>query len=349
MSKILLYTDCHFSQYSSIIRKRGKKYSQRLENLIQSINWAENLSHNTFCDMVVCLGDFFDKPELNAEEITAMQEIEFDMRVPHYFIVGNHESNVSDLLFSSTKYLGSKNNFKIIDKPLEWNLDSDTNLYFLPYILEEDRKNLSYYLNNDDKKKIVFSHNDIKGIRYGKFESKDGFDLTDIENNCDLFINGHLHNGNFLNDKETILNLGNLTGQNFSEDSYKYSHYACILDTKTLELTFYENPFAFNFYKLDINEEQEFSKLYALKNNAVVTIRCEESLVETLRNTLNSISNIVDYRVISYKKEHSGEQGKIDSTSLNNIDYLEQFTDFILNHIGSDEIVKEELSAIIGG
>ena len=88
---------------------------------------------------------------------------------------------------------------------------------------------------------------------------------------------------------------------------------------------------------------------YALKNNAVVTIRCEESLVETLRNTLNSISNIVDYRVISYKKEHSGEQGKIDSTSLNNIDYLEQFTDFILNHIGSDEIVKEELSAIIGG
>ena len=48
-----------------------------------------------------------------------MQEIEFDMRVPHYFIVGNHESNVSDLLFSSTKYLGSKNNFKIIDKPLE--------------------------------------------------------------------------------------------------------------------------------------------------------------------------------------------------------------------------------------
>ena len=36
--KVLLYTDNHFSQYSSILRNRGERYSIRLENQIKSIN-----------------------------------------------------------------------------------------------------------------------------------------------------------------------------------------------------------------------------------------------------------------------------------------------------------------------
>lgn len=44
----------------------------------------------------------------------------------------------------------------------------------------------------------------------GQFISKAGFDINDIEDNCDLFINGHLHNGSKITDK--IFNVGNLTG-----------------------------------------------------------------------------------------------------------------------------------------
>lgn len=44
----------------------------------------------------------------------------------------------------------------------------------------------------------------------GKYKSIDGFDIDDIENNCDKFINGHLHNGSKVTNK--IFNIGNLTG-----------------------------------------------------------------------------------------------------------------------------------------
>ena len=59
--RILLYTDNHFCTNSSIIRKNGEKYSIRLENQIKSVNWAEQLGIEKNCDMVIHLGDFFDK------------------------------------------------------------------------------------------------------------------------------------------------------------------------------------------------------------------------------------------------------------------------------------------------
>ena len=54
----------------------------------------------------------------------------------------------------------------------------------------------------------------------------------------------------FLNNKETILNLGNLTGQNFGEDAFKYNHSACILDTNNLKLTFMRILWLLIFYKI---------------------------------------------------------------------------------------------------
>ena len=73
----------------------------------------------------------------------------------------------------------------------------------------------------------------------GPFISKTGFTIEDIENNCDLFINGHLHNGMKITNK--IINLVNLTGQNFSEDALRYEHKIMILDTHTLEYKYIIN------------------------------------------------------------------------------------------------------------
>ena len=70
--KILIVGDVHWSTYSSIVRSRGKKYSTRLENLINSVNWAERIADEENCDRIIYLGDFFDKADLTAEEITAL-------------------------------------------------------------------------------------------------------------------------------------------------------------------------------------------------------------------------------------------------------------------------------------
>ena len=73
--KVLIIGDIHFSQYSSIIRKRGEFYSERLENLLWSINWVEKQAEENKVDKIIYLGDFFDRSDLNAEELTAFRDI----------------------------------------------------------------------------------------------------------------------------------------------------------------------------------------------------------------------------------------------------------------------------------
>jgi DNA repair exonuclease SbcCD nuclease subunit len=355
--KILFYTDPHWSQYSSILRKRGVRYSQRLENLIDSINWAENASKDANCDMVICLGDFFDSPILNSEELTALQEITWNTDVPHYFLVGNHESNVSSLEYNSTKALERKG-FYIVDGPIRI-IQERADMLLLPYILEENRKTIKEYWDMTEpqemyypefkQNRIILSHNDILGIKYGMFESKEGFDLKEIEEQSELFLNGHLHNGSFLNSKETILNLGNLTGQNFSEDATRYKHYACILDTETLKLEFLENPYAFNFYRIDITSSEDFIKLNKLKQNAVVSFKCKEEYLDKLKDELSKLDNLIDHRIIAYRDIANTDGEQLKQISLSGMDYLEKFTQFILQTVGDSDIVHEELTHISGG
>lgn len=106
MSKICIWGDNHWSQYSSILRKRGTKYSVRLENSIASLNWVENLATSQGCSFVVCTGDFFDAAVLKAEELTALEDINWN-RLPHMFLVGNHEMGRSDLRYSSAHVFGN--------------------------------------------------------------------------------------------------------------------------------------------------------------------------------------------------------------------------------------------------
>lgn len=334
--KILIYSDIHISQDSSIVKSFGKYYSTRLEYIIKSITWAENLATNEKCDLIFNLGDTFNKPIVNAMEATAVQDICW-ADIPHYILVGNHDSDVVSLEYSSVSIL-KKLGFHII-KEVTHLYDNDDVFTFIPYILEDNRKPLTEYLVG--KNDIVLSHNDIAGFRFGNFVSKEGFKIDDIEKSCKLFLNGHLHNSSFLSDK--ILNVGNLCGQNFTEDSLKYSHGCWILDTKTNSLEFHENPYALNFYKLEYPADKKiFSNL---KNNSVLMIKCERSYQEELKNILSNYSDkIVTTRVLLYDKdiiENIDTQVKLDK-----VDHLKQFTDFIHEQLGNTELVNQELMEV---
>lgn len=351
--KIFLYSDVHWSESSSIIKGRGDRYSQRLENLIKSVSWAENIGSG--CDMVVCLGDFFDKPNLSAEEITALSEIQWADK-PHYFLVGNHDANINDLSFAST-YVFTNSNFHIVSEPTKLDtvssiFDATTNIYFIPYIIEDNREKLSTYIsslngdaNSFSDRTIVLSHNDLAGINYGNFISTDGFDVEEIKQTCNLFINGHLHNAGFVDEAETILNLGNLSGQNFSEDAFTYDHFCVILDTESLELTFISNPYAFRFYKIHIDSKDQISLLDDMRSNAVVSIVCNSKLVQDVKDRISKLSNIVSSRIsVSFD---SIDVNPVEISKLAAVDHLKQFSDYILTHLDNNEIVKEELSRVI--
>lgn len=340
--KIGIVGDIHWSKYSSIVRMRGEKYSYRLENCVKSINWAEQLFTDMNCSIVTYLGDFFDSPELTAEEITALKEIKWN-NLEHYFLVGNHEMGINDLSYSSSHlfdYIDIEAGSTVIDKAQSQTF-GDVTLHFIPYILEEHRKPFTDYVLATSHKNIVFSHNDIAGIQLGNIISKSGFKIDDIESNCDLFINGHLHNGSKITDK--IINVGNLTGQNFSEDAFKYDHCIFILDTTTLQIAVYENPYALNFYKID--STTQIWDVTKLKQNAVITLKCEEQSQSHHKELLLAAPNVLTFRLIVIPT--STESSPSSMQELIAVNHLDKFKDYVLDVLGTNEIVVQELEEVL--
>ena len=345
--KILLYTDNHFSSYSSILRSRSDRFSTRLENQIQSINWAESLVKEYGCEKVIHLGDFFDKPDLSSEELTALKYINWS-NVDHYFIVGNHEINSNDSYYNSLNALSKIG--KIISKPEILSIFG-CDIILLPYIVGIDKPSIEDVLQNlckntfstqEVKNTIILSHNDISGIRYGQYESKIGFNIKDIDNHCDLFINGHLHNQQQVSNK--ILNLGNLTGQNFSEDAEKYSHCAAILDTDTLEINLINNPYALNFYKFEILNKDDLYKLDKCKDYSVLSIKTYQNLINDLKQYISQRNNIVSYRIITIPELKENNSQNINQ--ILKLDHIEQFREYILKNIDNTDLLINELSFI---
>lgn len=339
--RIALATDNHFCEKSSIVQKMGTKYTLRLENQLESIKWFENIAIEKHCDVVIYLGDFFDKSSLTDKEITASKDIIWN-DLKHYFIIGNHESGDSGLLFSSTKTLESADRI-LISEAKKTDL-GNCELCFLPYVTESDRIPLmDYFGAKTAKPRIILSHNDIAGIQMGPVVSRTGFSIEEIESNCDLFLNGHLHNGQAVTNK--IINLGNLTGKDFGEDATRYKHNIAILDTDTLQVELIENPYAFNFYKLDINSAEDINKLNNLKSQAVISVKCKDFLLNTVKATIEANSDkIIESRVITIRELVAGTE-EVDITDLT-VDHLARFVECCKNNIDNDAILEAELAEI---
>lgn len=347
--RLFIYADPHWSSYSSILRSRGKKYSTRLENLIKTMNWIEVESLTRGCDTVVCLGDFFDKSELNSEEVTALHEVGWN-ELPHWFIVGNHEMGRGNLEHSSSHLFSLLPTASVIDEVKFYNTN-DTTIVSIPYILESNRKPLREYLGNYPLKEnvIILSHNDIAGIQMGQFVSTTGFSIEEIEENCNLFLNGHLHNGASIGNK--IINVGNITGQNFSEDAFTYEHRAYILDTDTRSLETLFNPNAMNFYKLDLTHMQPTiddiliqKTLSILTYPAVATIKINSDINFIVRDLLTTCDNIIECRLIT---DSTNNTELIESISNEiNLDHIQKFQMYVVENIGKDELTLNELERV---
>lgn len=345
--KILCYTDPHFCEKSSIVAKYGINYSYRLENQIQSLNWLESTAESEDCAAIICLGDFFDHANLTDQELTALKDINWAKGIEHFFIVGNHESEENDLQYSSTMALASHNKH-VISSPqiLDFDVDGErVEFAFLPYILESNRQPLSsYFPPTGENLRILLSHNDIYGLQLGPVVSKTGFTVEELEEACHLCINGHLHNGQKISNK--VLNLGNLTGKDFSENAFKYEHRALLIDTLSAEIKFIENPYALNFYKLEISSEQDLEQLDNLKQNAVLSIKCKETFIDSLRAILNKLPTIVEYRIILLKEETTGLNESISIADLC-VDQCSKFAECCRAKLDNSELLEYELSEIL--
>ena len=329
--------DVHWCTYSSILRQRDGRYSLKLRNLIASVNFSEKETEN--CDLVVYLGDFFDRADITAEEMSAFREVCWNNK-PHCFLVGNHESESAELV-NSTARVFNLLNFSVYTIVGERDFD-DIRVLFIPYQTDRERLDLNT-IPKSDKKTIIFSHNDIQ-MQYGAYCSTVGFTVEDIEKNCDLFINGHLHNFNTVGDR--IINVGNLTGQNFCEDGFVYRHKIAFLDTDTMKVTYKENPYAINFYKLDLTNG--VAPMHSLFNSesgsSAVSAICLEDNADEVKEYLDK--HAVASRVVLMKKE--AREVPDSSQEIRVADHLELFKKYISEKYPVDsEIEKREMSLVV--
>ena len=343
--KIMLFGDVHWGSYSSIVRSRGVVFSTRLENLIQCMDWVEALATEHKCERVYGLGDFFDKPTLTAEEITALKQIDWAENIPHYFIVGNHEVGLDSSSFDSARIFDLHENFHVVNySTLERLTDNKTTLVCIPYrstwdSLDNDIKSILEEPRKRGDRLIVLSHNDIKGVQMGRMVSNTGISMEYLHDNVYLTVNGHYHNGETINDN--IINIGNLSGQNFSEDADVYCHRVFILDTDTIELEQFINPYALNFYKKDLRKELDI----CLKTNYnVLAIQAnlrDSNIIEELIKQLSPVAYKVNY-VHDFQKELPATAVEV----LIDKDYKEQFAEYMMA-IDNSSIVKDELAVIL--
>lgn len=333
--KILIRTDVHWCKQSSIIREtEGYKYSKRLDYLIKSVNWSEELAKREKCDSIIDLGDFFDKSSLDETEISALQEIKW-ANIDHTFLIGNHEISSRNKEASSThifKLLG----FKVIDNPCSEYINN-TQLCFLPYMFEYKKLN-DIFGENIKEKRIVLSHNNIKGIKLGGFVFPSGFEVDDIKNNCNLFINGHIHSKEWI---DNLLIAGNLCGQNFSENNN--AHYAYVLNTDTLELKEFENPYALTFTKIDLSKNKKWPKLGV---NPVLSIKCDNNNIENVEAKLKTIKDLAAKKYILFTENKRKSDKNNKKEDLIEIDHIKALQEYVKSNIGTDNIVKKELQEI---
>ena len=327
--KIAIVGDVHWSKYSSIVRGRGEKYTTRLEHLINSLNWCEMTADKYETDAMVYLGDFFDRADMNAEEITALKEIGWNYQ-PHYFLVGNHELGLTATDFNSSEVFGLLPTGNVISKPTTILDNVGNKITFLPYSLEENRPELPV-------SDIIFSHNDLQ-MQYGFYKSEIGYDVDEIKTKCKLFINGHLHNHYIFGN---IVNLGNICGQNFNEDATKYDHYMMILDTDKCTYTLEKNPYALKFYKFDFCATNK-SLAEPLDSNSVVTAKCFAEDACVLENLY---ADVLEKRLIINRGIVKSDTTTED-IQLDTVDHLEKFRQFVHKEIGDTPIINELLNEV---
>ena len=340
--RILVYSDNHFCEKCSIVSGYGEKYTARLENQIESINWVENLAYEKGCQYIICAGDFFDKPQLTDQELTALREIEW-APAAHYFLVGNHESEENDLHFNSTKALEGKNRF-VISKPVLFE-EPGFELAFLPYMTESDRRPLDEYFSLVGKTpRIMISHNDLIGVQMGPVVSTIGFDPKEIGKYCTFCVNGHLHNGQVVDSQ--VLNLGNLTGKDFGENAARYPHRVMIIDTDTLKFEFIENPYAFNFYKFDVLTEKDLKQFNNLKNRAVLSVKCTASLMPQVKAAFEANKNKIIGSKLIVVRTADDSTTELDATDLS-LDYFAKFYEICHEKIENTKVLDEELAEVL--
>lgn len=335
-NNILLYADPHFASTSSVLRKRGERFSARLEGLIKTINWINALSGQYNAD-IYCLGDLFDRSNLTAEEITAVKQCDFSK---HTVILGNHEIMGREDVFTTVFAAQPKS---VINQPCK-----QGDIGFLPYCPHTHMWDLQAVQGC----KVLLSHVDITGIQNGTYFSKVGYEVTQLTECANLVINGHLHTRNWVIPNK-LLNLGACVGMNFSSTHEESKPAVMLLNMDTMEYKFFENPYSPLFFKHAFTKQEDVVKfLDSLQGSLnVISLKVPDTIIKDIRNLIDTTyADKIYYSRIEPDYSFSNFEAAAHSQELPKLeimDGMESLKKFVLEKFDKDntnlKVMLEEI------
>lgn len=337
--KLLLVADMHLAYTSSIlpIYNKNSIHTTRLQYMIDTVKWYEELAIKEKVDYIINLGDLTDSNILRSEEITALAEaysIRNENSPETHYIVGNHDTLTDDHRFSTTSILNNIPKFKVYSEPTKVELvkgDEKLNVTMLPYM---NWKKIDHEFLKKWNSDILFSHIDIMGSSlYSTFGVDFGIDPELLCMYFNHVYNGHIHLQERLKcSKNNVWNVGSLTSSSFS-DSNKYIPGAHIVDTTKNSFETIPNPYNILFRKFSINSitdlKTQLSKLDKTYRY-VLRIDVPYSLKEEISKLLEKEEYIIANRLIINRKNidiSNNDVAQLEIVDKNNIKY--KFVNFI--------------------
>lgn len=266
-------------------------------------------------ECVVCLGDFFDAPRIEARSMNLVLPILDTINsrsYPTYILLGNHEadsreSNILDFLSSYDNII-----------PITHTADIE-GMLFIPYY--EDPSSVEIQNHH-----IVFTHHDIYGSELASGKTKAFFGVdTSVFNAARLVMNGHVHLKSRVS--HNIVNAGSLLVS--SQGELRVGDYPSyyLLDTSTCHLQSFDNEYSMIYQSIDLDEVSKILDYDASK--LVLRVDYEDEIPETFTNNLQ----------VSWRKKIVDIESEDDvRVSTSNFD----MKNYIISYIKNDQDIPED-------
>jgi DNA repair exonuclease SbcCD nuclease subunit len=280
--KVLVITDQHFG-----VRNDSLVYIDYYKKFYGNvvIPFIKKFGIN----QVLCLGDTFDRRKsVNFNSLEAAKEMWFDplleMGVSMTMLVGNHDIYYKNTLRvnAPSLILGEYGNISVVDSPTEFTLGS-LSVLGIPWICDENRSR-TYELLEKSVSPLCVGHLEFNGFEVVPGIVMDhGIDMNPFKK-FDKVLSGHFHSKT---NKNNVHYLGNPYELYWND--YQSPRGFHILDTETLDLKFYRNPYTMFekiYYKdddIDVSEcKGKYVKLIVeKKENQLVFDRTVNMLYDT--------------------------------------------------------------------
>ena len=322
--KVLLITDQHFGvrNDSQVYVEYYRKFYTEI--VIPFIKLSK-IKH------VLCLGDTFDKRKsVNFNSLEAAKEMWFspleELGVTMTMLVGNHDIYYKNTLRVNAPnlLLGEYGNIQVIDGPSEFNI-GDLTILGIPWICDENRSRVNELLEKSNAPLCV-GHLEFNG-----FESHPGV-VMDHGISMEPFkkfekvLSGHFHSKS---NKGNVHYLGNPYELYWNDYQSKRGFH--ILDTETLDLKFYRNPFTMFHKELYDENTVDLTKDYSDLHNKYVKLIVEnkedalkfDKFVKLIYDAQPAELKIIEDLSVEYP------EGDLDMESEDTMTVLEKFVDEI--------------------